>query len=334
VQPIIDFFKSSDFPILLTIFSGSALLFYAVGKLLFGGRPPREEARLKKIGHDSPFNGEPEATLFDMWAPALAAQFPESEKEGKEFRQLVRQAGMFEPQAPEKIYAMRFLFVAIPLILAGICAVIFDSRYTLGILVAGLIFAALLGILPRLYVYLRRRDRVGRIRDGLPDVIDMLSMCVSGGMPLGASLEQVAKRMTSHPECASELLLLKRQVELGGMRHALSEFVARVDIPEASQLAALLARSNHLGTELVGSLSNQADHLRLARRQAALREANKTPVKLIFPIVFCFAPAVLILLAAPAITQMHDYLTTGVPQMKIPTGRGFRTPPPLPPSEP
>ena len=147
-----------------------------------------------------------------------------------------------------------------------------------------------------------------------PDVIDMLGMCVSGGMPLGASLEQVAKRMTSHPECASELLLLKRQVELGGMRHALAEFVARVDIPEASQLAALLARSNHLGTELVGSLTNQADHLRLARRQAALREANKTPVKLIFPTIFCFAPAVLILLSAPAIMQMHEYLVTGIPK--------------------
>jgi tight adherence protein C len=313
-QQIIDLLSSSDFHILLTIFSGVALLTYAIGKF-FIRSSPREEERLKQIHHDSPYNGEPETTLFGKWAPALAAQLPESEQETKEFRQMVRQAGMFEPQAAEKIYAFRFLMVALPLIAAGGCAVIFDSKWTGAILIGGLVTAIVLGIVPRLYVYWRRRDRVGRIRDGLPDVIDMLSMCVSGGLPLGASLEQVAKRMTSHPECAAELLLLKRQVELGGMRHALTEFVSRVDIPEASQLAALLARSNHLGTELVGSLSSQADHLRLARRQAALREANKTPVKLIFPIIFCFAPAVLILLSAPAIMQMHEYLTNGVPKL-------------------
>ncbi len=61
--------------------------------------------------------------------------------------------------------------------------------------------------------------------------------------------------MTAYPECANELLLLKRQAELGGIKRALEDFTQRVNLPEASQLAGLLLRNTSLGTELVGSLA-------------------------------------------------------------------------------
>ncbi len=106
-----------------------------------------------------------------------------------------------------------------------------------------------------------------------------------------------------------ELLLLKRHAELGNLKRALEDFARRVNLPETDQLAGLLLRGSHLGTGLVGSLNAQAEHLRVARRQAAATRANKTPVKLVFPILFCFAPAALILLTAPAVMQLRDFLT-------------------------
>ncbi len=296
-----------DSLVLALVFAFVALAFYLLGRY-FTSRPLREDARLKQISHDSPYNGEPEAGIFGSWAPALAAQLPESEAEQKEFRQMLRQAGIYQTRASETIYALRFILLVVPLMLAGILAVLLDGKYTAPIMVTGVIVAAILMVVPRLYVYFRRRRQMRKIRDGLADVIDMLGMCVSGGLPLSTGLEQVAQRMTAYPECANELLLLKRQAELGGIKRALEDFTQRVDLPEASQLASLLLRNTNLGTELVRSLALQADHLRLARRQAALTEANKTPVKLIFPIMFCFAPAVLILLTAPAIMQMQDFL--------------------------
>ena len=69
-------------------------------------------------------------------------------------------------------------------------------------MVTGVVVAAVLVIVPRLYVFFRRRRHLQKIRDGLADVIDMLGMCVSGGLPLSAGLEQVARRMTAYPECA------------------------------------------------------------------------------------------------------------------------------------
>jgi tight adherence protein C len=299
-----------DSVLMAWVFAFVALTFYVLGRY-FTSRPPREDARLKRISDESPYNGEPEAGIFGDWAPALAAQLPESEAEQKEFRLMLRQAGIYQPRAPETIYALRFILLVAPLLVAGILAVLLDSQYTTPILVTGVVMAAILVVVPRLYIYFRRRRQMQKIRNGLADVIDMLGMCVSGGLPLSAGLEQVARRMTAYPECANELLLLKRQAELGGIKRALEDFTQRVNLPEASQLAGLLLRNTSLGTELVGSLALQADHLRVARRQAALAEANKTPVKLIFPIMFCFAPAVLILLTAPAIMQLQDFLTTG-----------------------
>ena len=290
--------------VLAVVFVCVALTIYLIGRIVMSPAP-REDARLREIRHDSPFHGEPEPGLFGSWAPALASQIPETEAEQKEFRIMLRQAGIYNPRASETIYAARFLLLVTPIILAGILAIILDSKWTIIVLVSGLIISAILVIVPRLYVYFRRRRHMQKIRAGLADVIDMLGMCVSGGLPLGAGLEQVARRMTTFPECANELLLLKRQAEIGGIKRALADFTERVNLPEASQLASLLLRNTNMGTELVGSLAAQADHLRLARRQAALTEANKTPVKLVLPIMFCFAPAVLILLTAPAIMQLR-----------------------------
>ena len=107
------------------VFAFVALAFYMVGRY-FTSRPPREDARLKQISHDSPYNGEPEAGIFGAWSPALAAQLPESETEQKEFRQMLRQAGIYQPRASETIYALRFVLLVAPLLVAGILAVLLD----------------------------------------------------------------------------------------------------------------------------------------------------------------------------------------------------------------
>ncbi|MGA2033412.1 MAG: type II secretion system F family protein [Thermoguttaceae bacterium] len=296
----------------LAVFAATALAVFVVGRLVIG-RPSREQARLRHLRLEAMPEVEADEGFFGSLAPALAAQIPESEQERREFQQMLRQAGLYDPHAPQTIYALRFVCLVVPLLATGVCVVLASSQWTLPILITGVGVAGFMATAPRLYVYLRRRRRMQRIREALPDTLDMLGMCVSGGLALGASLEQVARRMTEHPECAMELLLLKRQAELGSIKNALADFSARVDLPETAQLAGLLARSTHLGTELVGSLASQADHLRLARRQTAAAEANKTPVKLVFPIMFCFAPAVLILLMAPAVMQLRDFLVQRSP---------------------
>lgn len=304
------------------VFVVASLAFFSIARICTR-KPDREEVRLGRI-RPPRLEGEPAGEgLFGSLTPALAAQIPESGKERKDFRLLLRQAGLYRPAAQTTIYALRFVLLAVPLVAVGVWAVMAESDQTWRILVGGGMAAAALSVVPRLYVFFRRRRRLRRIRQGLPDTIDMLSMCSSGGLGLSESLEHVAGQISGYPELAEELRILKRQAEVGSLKQALADFSTRVDLPEVRQLTSLLTRGTRLGTQLAGSLNEQADHLRVARRQAAMTQANKTPVKLVLPILFCFAPAALILLTAPAVLELRDFLRPP-PQTATP-GEGFGT---------
>ncbi len=307
----------------VAIFVIAALAFYLIGRV-WTRKPSPEQMRLKRISPDSPLGEISDDGLIEALAPALAVQLPQTEKERRDFQVLLRQAGLYSPRARVVIYALRFGLLVTPLLIAGVWAVLARADQTFGILFIGGVAAATLSVMPRLFVYFRRRRRLQRIRAGLPDTIDMLSMCTSGGLGLRESLEHVSGQLSSYPEVAQELLILKKQAEVGSLKQALADFSVRVDLPEARQLASLLTRGTRLGTQLAGSLNEQADHLRVARRQAATMRANKTPVKLVFPILFCFAPAALILLPAPAVLELRDFLNPSDSAVAT-SGEGFGT---------
>ena len=305
---------SIEWVVPMMIFVGTASLVYLFGRLVLR-KPSAERIRLQRIATSATHDDEPQEGFFGPLGAALAAQIPESGKESSDFKLLLRQAGLYGPTAGTTIYAARFVMLVIPMIVAGICAVIGDSDSTFGILAAGAMASASLSVVPRLFVFFRRRIRMQRIRRGLADTIDMLSMCTSGGLGISESLEHVSGQLAAYPELAQELLILKRQAEVGSLKQALKDLTARVDLPEIRQLATLLTRGTKLGTQLSGSLNEQADHLRTARRQTATARANKTPVKMVLPVLFCFAPAALIILTAPAVLELHDFLVP--PQEQI-----------------
>jgi tight adherence protein C len=246
--------------------------------------------------------------VFGPLTEALAGQIPESEKEHKEFGAMLKQAGMYSRTARASVYAYRFLLMAFPLFCAGLLAIFSPKEQTWRILIGGAIIAAILSIIPRLYVWYCRRVRLAEINGGLADMLDMLSMCLSGGMSISASLDHVAKNLGGFPALSEELQILRRQSDVGSLRIALADLASRMDTPEIRQVATLLSRGDQLGTSMSGSLLDQADHFRTARKQLATLQANRMPVFLTFPLLFCFAPAVLIILMSPSMMQLSDFL--------------------------
>jgi tight adherence protein C len=251
--------------------------------------------------------------VFGPLTEALASQIPESEKERKEFGAMLKQAGMYSRTARASVYAYRFLLMAFPLFCAGLLAISSPQEQTWPIMIGGAIIAAVLSIIPRLYVWYCRRVRLAQINGGLADMLDMLSMCLSGGMSISSSLDHVAKNLGGYPALAEELQILRRQTDVGSLRIALTDFANRIDMPEVRQVASLLSRGDQLGTSMSGSLLEQADHFRTARKQLATLQANRMPVFLSFPLLFCFAPAVLIILMSPSMIQLSDFLNPNNP---------------------
>jgi tight adherence protein C len=302
----------------IAAFAGGVIVFWLIGRV-FTRRELSLDERLDQLESAPPSEG-----VFGGLTPALAAQLPESEKERGDFRKLLRSAGLYSPSARNTIYALRFVLLFVPLVIAGTLAVTHDKKYTLPILIVGGIVAAALSITPRLYVFFRRRKRSRAIRQGLPDTMDMLGMCMSGGLGLSHSLAYVARQLPSYPELAEELTILRRQAEVGSLPVALADFGARVDLPEVRQLANLLTRGDRLGTKLAGNLADQSDHIRVARKQAATLQANKTPVKLVLPLMVCFAPAALMILTAPAFLELKEFFVPTAGQSILADNSGLR----------
>lgn len=245
--------------------------------------------------------------VFGPLTAPLAAQLPESEKERREFGQMLKAAGLYSPTARASVYAYRFLLMVFPLFVAGILAIAAPKEQQWKFLAGGAFVAMTLSIVPRMYVYLRKQQRQRQISGGLADMLDMLSMCVGGGMALPASLDHVARNLTNHPALAEELQILKKHTEVHSLKFALADFANRIDTPEVRQVASLLARGDSLGVSISGNLLDQADHFRSTRKQMATLQANRTPIFLTFPLLFCFAPSVLILLMSPAFMQLGDF---------------------------
>jgi tight adherence protein C len=269
-------------------------------RLLFSKKQGAEPAR--PVDPRRPTGG-----VFGSLTDALASQIPESEKERVEFGQMLRQAGLYSPTARSSIYAYRFLLMVFPLFCAGLLAVFSPPSQTWRILFAGGIIAAMLSIAPRMWVFLRRQRRVGQINAGLADMLDMLGMCLGGGMPLSQSLDHVSKNLTAYPALGEELQIMRRQADVGSLRMALADWANRIDSPEVRQVATLLTRGDQLGASISGSLLEQADHFRTTRKNLANLQANRLPVFLTFPLLFCFAPAALIVLMSPAFLELSEF---------------------------
>jgi tight adherence protein C len=263
--------------------------------------------------------------VFGAWTEALAAQIPESDKERREFGAMLKQAGMYSRTARASVYAYRFLLLVFPLVCAGLLAVASPAEQTWWILGGGGIMAATLSIVPRLFIWYRRKTRLAEINGGLADMLDMLSMCLGGGMSISASLDHVAKNLANYPALSDELHIMRRQADVGSLRHALADFANRIDTPEVRQVATLLTRGDVLGTSLSGSLLDQADHFRTAKKQLATLQANRMPVFLTFPLLFCFAPAVLIILMSPAMLQISTFIDRDNPNNPLANNETLNT---------
>lgn len=249
----------------------------------------------------------PQGGVFGPLTEALASQIPESEKERVEFGQMLRQAGLYSPTARQSIYAYRFLLIVFPLFCTALLIIGSPPAYFWRIAISGAVVTAILAITPRMWVYLRRQKRVAQINAGLADMLDMLGMCLGGGMPLSQSLDHVSKNLTAYPALGEELQIMRRQADVGSLRMALSDWANRIDSPEVRQVATLLTRGDQLGASISGSLLEQADHFRTTRKNLANLQANRLPVFLTFPLLFCFAPAALIVLMSPAFMQLSEF---------------------------
>lgn len=214
------------------------------------------------------------------------------------------EAGLDVQHRPEDVIAAQGIGAALGLV-AGVALASTGWLGLLGSIAVTLLLVAIGVIGP--VTWLRRRvdARLDAIRRDLPETLDLLAISVEAGLGLEGAMERVVDGSTG--PLASELDRTLREMELGlSRRDALVNLRTRAPVTELSTFVHTLVQADILGMPLVRVLRVQADDLRLKRRQWARERAAKLPVKILFPLVACIFPAIMVIVLGPALSQIGD----------------------------
>ncbi len=153
----------------------------------------------------------------------------------------------------------------------------------------------------------RRRDHLNRV---LPDMVDLLVICMEAGMALSAALQKVSEEIhVASPAMREELSIVLLELETGLSRSdALQNLARRTGVEDIHHLTGMLIQADKFGTSIARSLRVFADSMRTRRTQRAEEAAAKTPVKLTIPLIINIFPALFVVILAPACIQVFTRL--------------------------
>jgi tight adherence protein C len=200
---------------------------------------------------------------------------------------------------PGKWTAERVLaFKGVGLVGLGILGLLFGI-HSAALVVVFAIVGALAGFfLPDVLIYNSGLKRQEKLQRGLPDALDMLTICVEAGLGFDASMAQVARR-TEGP-VAAEFSRVLQEMQFGKSRvQALRAMTDRTTVTELRTFVSALIQASELGIPVATVLREQANEMRIRRRQRGEEQAQKVTVKILFPLIFCLFPALMIVVIGP-----------------------------------
>lgn len=158
---------------------------------------------------------------------------------------------------------------------------------------------------PDLAIYQIAYNRKDQIRKDLPDALDLLTITVEAGLAFDAAVTQVA-RNTEGP-LADEFYRVLQEIQLGRSRsQALEQMAERIDVEELSIFVSAVVQADSLGIPIAQVLRIQAKEMRIKRSQRAEEAAQKVPVKILFPLIFCILPSLFVVVLGPSAVRIYD----------------------------
>jgi tight adherence protein C len=162
---------------------------------------------------------------------------------------------------------------------------------------------ALLFFLPDLLVYNIGTKRQLNLLKGLPDALDMMTVCVEAGLGFDAALSRVALNLEG--PIATECARVLQEMQFGMSRiQALRSLADRTSVAEIRTFVSAMVQSSELGISIGVVLREQAREMRIRRRQRAEEKAQKLQVKIVVPLILCLLPALFIVVIGPGILNI------------------------------
>ena len=236
---------------------------------------------------------------------ALGQQVGSGRKDTTAVRQFLIQAGFSDPRAVSIYWASRVSLAAGLPILALFGLPLFGAGSN-QVFLAVLYFGALGWIGPAFYVRRRLKARQKEVQRALPDMLDMLVVCVEAGLGLNQALVRVADEIEHvSTVMAEQLAMVNLEMRAGTPREeALKNLAERTGVADIRSLVSMMIQTDRFGTSVADALRVHSETMRTKRRQRAEEAAAKAPVKMLFPMVGCIFPTIFIVILGPAIVTV------------------------------
>jgi len=226
------------------------------------------------------------------------------EDASERIREKLEMAGNPAGWTVERVMAGKVVGFAVALVVSLVLALLMGLGFlpTLGFVV----LASLAGYMaPNLYLYQATYNRMDTLQRALPDAIDLLTISVESGLGFDAACAQVA-RNTEGP-LADEFARMLQEMQIGrGRSEALRSMADRTNLPDLRSFVSAMVQADAFGIPVGQVLRVQSSEIRVKRRQWAEEAAQKVPVKILVPLIFCILPTLFIAVLGPAGIHIMD----------------------------
>lgn len=247
--------------------------------------------------------------------PLARLSVPEEGWEKSALRMRFMNAGWRNPAAPALYFASKSaLALGLPA-LVGVALIFVPVEAVRAKALFLLLCAAACGYyLPNLVLARVVERRKREIFESIPDALDLLTVCVEAGLSLERGLVKVASEIhIKSVTLAQELQLVLMEMRAGFSKEkALRNFALRVGVDDIDAMVAMLIQSERFGTSIGDALRVYSENLRAKRRVIAEEAAAKIGLKLLFPLIFCIFPTLLLVLMGPAGIQISRMFSTAL----------------------
>lgn len=280
-------------------------------------RPSDAQLRLRRLTHETQASeGAPAPQDWLAWvarATKLIGRLatPTEGFEQSNLKLRFTHAGIRSANAPAAFFGIKsVLTLALPLIGYALTAMAASLPKGNGLLLMLLALAALGYYAPNVVLSRMVRARQLEIFESFPDALDLMTVCVEAGLGTESALSRVADDIgLNSPALSDELRLVNLELRAGAEReHALRNLAIRTGVEEVGSFVTMMSQAERFGTSIASSLRVHSDMLRTRRHQRAEEAAAKIGLKLLFPLIFCIFPSLMIVLLGPAVIQITRVL--------------------------
>jgi tight adherence protein C len=292
-------------------FAVAFLLIASAGLLLF-----YREAMIQRISEVINPQTKPKSLLASFQESGFSiggvvehfdSVLPKSQAEVSVVKQRLIRAGMRKESTVKIFYGSK---VVIPLLLCLVALVTGAASFSPFFVYASALGLGFLG--PDFWLGRQIKKRQHKIRRGLPDVLDLLVICIEAGLSLDQATVRSSEELAhAQPDLCDELHVVVLEQRAGRPRQDTWKHLAeRTDVDVVRNLVTMMIQAEQFGTSIGKTLRTHSDTLRTQRIQQVEEQAAKTTIKLIFPLVFFIFPSLFLVTLGPAIIIMMDSFKT------------------------